>query len=149
MVARKVWPPSKICSKSWSGDIADEHEIVEEFVVPQEDGSILVDAKLDLEDFNEKLNLEIEDDEFNTIGGHVFGQLGREPSPGDQIETDAYILRIEESDRHRIIKLRLIHKTEEPAAAPPTKDSRESQSQTHVNNGGKNESKVTGKSSHD
>jgi putative hemolysin len=120
------------------GDIADEHEIVEEFVVPQEDGSILVDAKLDLEDFNERLNLEVEDDEFNTIGGHVFGQLGREPVPGDQIETEEYILRIEESDRHRIIKLRLIMKKKEGdegdnlPVTPPNSSN------------GKNESRVTG-----
>jgi CBS domain containing-hemolysin-like protein len=105
------------------GDIADEHEVVEEFVTPQEDGSFLIDAKLSLEDFNERLNLEIEDDEFNTIGGHVFGQLGHEPSAGDQIETDGYILRIEESDRHRIIKLRLIYKA-------VVSESQEKQSQT-------------------
>jgi len=105
------------------GDIADEHELVEEFVMPQEDGSLLIDAKLTLYDFGERIGIIIEDDEFNTIGGHVFGQLGREPSPGDQIETEAYILRIEESDRHRIIKLRLIQKEER-------KDSQEVQSQT-------------------
>jgi hypothetical protein len=51
--------------------------------------------------------------------------LGHEPSPGDQIETDGYILRIEESDRHRIITLRLIHKKKlEP------QDNQEKQSQT-------------------
>jgi CBS domain containing-hemolysin-like protein len=108
------------------GDIADEHEIAEEFVTPQEDGSFLIDAKLALEDFNERIGLVIEDEEFNTIGGHVFGQLGREPSPGDQIEADGYILRIEESDRHRIIKLRLILKT----VVETAKDSRDTQSQT-------------------
>jgi len=113
------------------GDISDEHEIVEESVIAQEDGSFLIDAKLALEDFNERMNLDIEDDEFNTIGGHVFGQLGREPSPGDQIEADDYILRIEESDRHRIIKLRLIRKSE-PGDG---KDSRETQSQTTGNAG--------------
>jgi putative hemolysin len=92
------------------GDIADEHEVVEEYVVKQEDGTYLIDAKLSLEEFNEAVDLSVEDEEFNTIGGHVFGELGREPKPGDEVETDVYILRIEEADRHRILKLRLILK---------------------------------------
>lgn len=90
------------------GDIADEHEIVEEYIQVDTDGSVLLDAKLTLEDANEKLGLKIEDDEFNTLGGHVFGVLGHEPQPGDEVRSDGYTLRIEESDRHRIIKLRLI-----------------------------------------
>lgn len=90
------------------GDIADEYDIVQEMVQIQPDGSVLVDAKLTLEDANEKLGLDISEEEFNTIGGHVFGLLGREPQPGDEVKGEDYILRIEESDRHRIIKLRLI-----------------------------------------
>jgi CBS domain containing-hemolysin-like protein len=90
------------------GDIADEHEIVEEFVLPNDDGSYTIDAKMTLYDANERLGLNIKDEEFNTIGGHVFGELGREPKPGDEVKGTAYTLRVEESDRHRIIKLRLI-----------------------------------------
>jgi len=90
------------------GDIADEHEIVEEYVREQEDGTYLLDAKLPLDEVGEKLGLEIEDEEFNTLGGHVFGQIGREPQVGDEVMGKDYILRVEASDRHRIIKLRLI-----------------------------------------
>lgn len=89
------------------GDIADEYDIVKEFIQLQPDGTILLDGKLDLEEANEKLGLNIEDEEFNTLGGHVFGQLGHAPELGDEVTTDHYTLRIEESDRRRIIKLRL------------------------------------------
>ncbi|HEY9871748.1 MAG TPA: hemolysin family protein [Candidatus Obscuribacterales bacterium] len=92
------------------GDIADEHEIVEEFVQEQEDGSVLLDAKISLDDLAEKLGLEIEDEEFNTLGGHVFGRLGREPQVGDEVSDDDYIFRVEEADRHRILKIRMIRK---------------------------------------
>lgn len=114
------------------GDIADEHEVVEEYVVVQEDGSYLVDAKLSLEEFNEALNVKVEDEEFNTIGGHVFGSLGREPEPGDEIEKADFILRIEESDRHRILKLRFIRKS---APSAETDDKTEN---AHPNTPGKN-----------
>jgi len=90
------------------GEIADEYDVVPLMIQEQDDGSILIDAKLSLEDANEKLGLEIEDEEFNTLGGHVFGLLGREPAPGEEVEENGYRLRIEESDRHRIVKLRLI-----------------------------------------
>lgn len=100
------------------GDIADEHEIVEEFIQEQTDGSIILDAKISLDETNEKLGLDIEDEEFNTLGGHVFGVLGREPQVGDQVSTENYTLRVEESDRHRILKLRLIR----PAACPLDSD---------------------------
>jgi Hemolysins and related proteins containing CBS domains len=95
------------------GDIADEHDIVEEMILPDTDGSVLIDARMDLEEVNDKLGLEIEDDQFTTLGGHVFGCLGHEPSVGDEINTDGYTLRIEEADRHRITKLRLIRKEKE------------------------------------
>jgi putative hemolysin len=98
------------------GDIADEHEIVEEYVHKLDDGSYLVDAKMTLDEANDRLGLEIEDEEFNTLGGHVFGRLGREPQVGDEVSDDNWTLRIVESDRHRIIKLRLImHEHEKEA----------------------------------
>jgi putative hemolysin len=95
------------------GDIADEHEIVEEYVQEQPDGSWVLDARISLDEVNEKLDLEIEDEEFNTLGGHVFGQLGREPKIGDEVTNERCLLRVEEADRHRIVKVRLI-KTELP-----------------------------------
>lgn len=114
------------------GDIADEHEIVEEFVQAQPDGSWILDARIPLDEVNEILALEIEDEEFNTLGGHVFGELGREPMIGDEVGTELYRLVVEEADRHRIVKVRLIKKTPETASqaeesngngSPPTQSS--------------------------
>jgi len=92
------------------GEIADEHEVEQVQIAAQDDGTYLLDAKISLDEANEELGLQIEDDEFNTLGGHVFGRLGHEPKVGDEVGTDDYVLRVEEADRHRIIKLRLIRK---------------------------------------
>lgn len=92
------------------GDIADEHDIIEDYQQVMEDGTVVLDAKMALDDFNERYALDIKDEEFNTLGGHVFGLLGREPQPGDEVEEGAFTLRVEEADRHRIVKLRLIRK---------------------------------------
>lgn len=106
------------------GDIADEHEVVEEYVQENSDGSLTLDAKMSLDEANDKLGLNINDEEFNTLGGHVFGELGREPHPGDEVQKDGYVLRVEESDRHRIIKLRMIRADEH---APGTNGSGDGQ----------------------
>jgi len=123
------------------GDIADEHEVVEEYVEEMEDGSVIVDARMSLYDFNERLNLKIEDEDYNTVGGHVFGKLGREPKPGDEVEVDGHILRVEESDRHRIIKLRLVKN------AAPENDQEEESNGKHETNGSNKESAKTTKES--
>jgi putative hemolysin len=102
------------------GDIADEHEIVEEYIQEQADGSWVLDARIPLDEVNEKLGLEIEDEEFNTLGGHVFGELGREPKIGDEVSSEAHILRVEEADRHRIVKVRLIKKEPETDGTKPS-----------------------------
>lgn len=88
------------------GDIADEYDIVEEYIVENSDGSYVLDARMPLEDVCENLDIDLEDEEFNTIGGHVFGKLGREPQIGDVVEYDDYVFTILESDRHRIIKVK-------------------------------------------
>ena len=118
------------------GDIADEHEIVEEFITEEEDGSYLIDAKLSLDEANEKLGLSIEDEEFNTIGGHVFGLLGREPKPGDEVTSELCILTVVEADRHRIIKLRLVK-------VEPVNESETTQMLTQANPSVKNNSTST------
>jgi CBS domain containing-hemolysin-like protein len=77
----------------------------------------MIDARIDLEDVNDKLGLNIDDEQFTTLGGHVFGHLGHEPQVGDELNTDDYTLRIEEADRHRITKLRYIPRLEHTAGA--------------------------------
>lgn len=104
------------------GEIADEHDIVEEMIKESQDGTI-IDARITLEEVNEILNLEIEDEQFNTLGGHVFGQLGHEPAVGDEVQTEDYTLRIEEADRHRIIKLKLTLNDEDGQAEEEEEES--------------------------
>ncbi len=61
---------------------------------------------------NERFSLEIEDPFYNTIGGYVFGQLGRRPEIGDEVRVDGHVFRIEAMDGLRIDRLQLISATE-------------------------------------
>ncbi len=123
------------------GEIADEYDVVQEMIKVEPDGSFLVDAKLTLEEANEKLGLNIKNEEFNTLGGHVFGLLGREPKPGEEVVQDGYILRIVESDRHRIIKLRLIKVEEKIEGGSSSDKSSDNKNANGKSSNGKNGSK--------
>jgi len=64
-------------------------------------------GRCEIEDLNHRLNMTLPDDEFQTIAGFVFGQLGREPLVGDTIQYEDYIFTVHELDGLRIKTLRL------------------------------------------
>jgi putative hemolysin len=92
------------------GDISDEYDVVQDHISAQQDGSLIVDGAMPLSDLAERLSIIINDEEFNTLGGHVFGVLGRAPRIGDEVEECGCVFRIEDIDRARILKLRLMRK---------------------------------------
>ena len=67
---------------------------------------------------NELFDLEIDDPFYNTIGGYVFGQLGRRPEIGDEVEIDGHTLRVDLLDGLRIDRLLLIKTRNEPNDDP-------------------------------
>ena len=59
--------------------------------------------------------LPVDTDAYNSIGGYVFGELGRLPKRGDVIEADGYAIRVESVRENRIVAVR-IHPPQEAAA---------------------------------
>ena len=76
-------------------------------------GAALVSGLALIADVNERLGLALSDEEYDTIGGYVFGVLGRRPEVGDEVALDGYRAHIEALDGLRIDRLRLVP---EPAA---------------------------------
>jgi CBS domain containing-hemolysin-like protein len=69
------------------GEIVDEFDDEEPMVVEIDDGW-LVDGKLDVDDLGELAGIELPDEEWDTVGGLVFGLAGRVPDEGDTFDTD-------------------------------------------------------------
>jgi hypothetical protein len=88
------------------GDIVDEYDVEEPQVIASENGWI-VDGKTHLDDLNDTIDSNLESEEFDTIGGYVFGLFGRQPKIGEAIESDGFRFTVAESDGRRIIKLRI------------------------------------------
>lgn len=74
------------------------------------DGSALINGLASLNDVNEALNLHLRDEYFETVGGYIMTRLGRIPRPGDevQVEGEQAWLRVEEMDKLRVARVRLV-----------------------------------------
>jgi CBS domain containing-hemolysin-like protein len=70
-------------------------------------------AVADLEDYG--LELPVDTDAYNSVGGFVFAQLGRLPKRGDTISANGYSIRVESVRQNRIEAVRI---RERRSAAP-------------------------------
>jgi magnesium and cobalt transporter len=95
------------------GDIADEHDEVEKpMITERADGSLDIDARLRLEDFEARMGPVLTDEEraadIDTVGGLVFTLAGRVPARGEVIGHPSGIeFRVLEADARRIRRLRV------------------------------------------
>jgi CBS domain containing-hemolysin-like protein len=94
------------------GDVRDEFEGEAEEVEVSANGEVHLSGLLSIDDVNERFELAIEDPFYNTIGGYVFGQLGRRPEIGDEVRADGHVFRVEAMDGLRIDRLQLISAAE-------------------------------------
>lgn len=86
------------------GEIRDEYDVEEPNIVAS-DGGYLVDGKVNLDDLNHEIGSSLESEEFDTVGGYVFGIFGRQPKAGESIEADGYRFTVRDTDGRRIQRL--------------------------------------------
>ncbi len=89
------------------GDIQDEYDLEEDWLQEEDDGAVLVDGRLNIEDLEEHFDIEIPRDKFDTVGGYVFNLLGRIPVKGEEIQDGALIMTVVECDSRKIGKVRI------------------------------------------
>ena len=87
------------------GEIEDEFDVPEEQIEQLDDDTYRVDGMFPIDEFNERFGTGLPDEDFHTLAGFVFGQLGRAPQPGDDIEYDGMRFDVLEVDGSRIEKL--------------------------------------------
>lgn len=91
------------------GDIQDEHDNDEEAEVRRfPDGSYEFDGKVLLDDVAELLNIRLEEPEEDTIGGYIFGSLGRRPEIGDKINIGDYTFEVLQVNGFRVVRVKAI-----------------------------------------
>jgi magnesium and cobalt transporter len=103
------------------GDIMDEYDAEQRRIEEQEDGSIVVDARLDVEDLEDYLGKEFPEGKFESVGGFIISLLGKVPEVNEKVFYDDLEIVITAADRRRIEKLRVrkLQPEELAGAAPP------------------------------
>ena len=87
------------------GDIEDEFDLPDESIEQIDEDTVLIDGTFPIDDFNERFNTEMPDEDYHTMAGFVFGLLGRQPEAGDTINHDGMRFDVLEVEGSRILKL--------------------------------------------
>jgi CBS domain containing-hemolysin-like protein len=87
------------------GEIVDEYDKEEPLVEPIDENTIRVDAKMPIDEVNELLDTDLPHEEWDTVGGLVFGITGRVPAPGEKVRYDSLEFTTERVSGRRIQKV--------------------------------------------
>lgn len=99
-------------SESIFGDIYEENEVVEEEIVERQDGSLIVDGSMNLEDFMDKMDItdfdDLKEEDFTTLSGMAMFLIGGVPKVGDKFSYKNLGFEIMDMDRGRVDKVLVI-----------------------------------------
>lgn len=89
------------------GEIRDEYDVAEESAIEAVgEGEYLLDGRIDLDDVNDLLHADLPRDTADTLGGFVYGELGKVPVAGEKLEAGGLELKVEQVTGRRIRKIR-------------------------------------------
>ena len=99
------------------GEIYDEHDEINEEMVENEDGSLIVDGGMQLQELLEKCGI-VNSYDTDTVGGWVAEMLEKVPEVNDSFDLEGYHFEVTEMDGFRVTKVKV---TEIPKTEPPEK----------------------------
>jgi CBS domain containing-hemolysin-like protein len=100
------------------GAIYDEYDRAEA-APPAEPGAPVIDGAMPISEFNTEYDLSLDDTEYTTVGGYIFGELGRLPRVGDRVTIQGHTFEILEMEGRRVKKLRVWGPQEKSAREEP------------------------------
>jgi putative hemolysin len=87
------------------GEIEDEFDLPDESIERIDERRIRIDGTFPIDDFNEQFGKSVPIEDYHTMGGYVFGLLGRAPEPGDLLEEDGLRFKVVDLEGTRIERL--------------------------------------------
>jgi len=99
------------------GEIRDEYDVESESVVDEGHGRFVFSGKVDIDAVAQRLDVDIEREGFETVGGYLLARIGRVPTVGEHFEIDGLSVVVLDAERRRITKVRMTKV--EPAAEEP------------------------------
>ena len=101
------------------GEIRDEYDVESESVVDEGNGRFVFSGKVDVDEIAHRLDVHIEREGFETVGGYLLSHLGRVPTVGERFDIDGLRVEVLDAERRRVNKVRIV-KHEEPVEAEPS-----------------------------
>ncbi len=90
------------------GDISDEYDIQTKEIETIREGEYVVDGSTRIEQLNEQIGTRIESEHYDSIGGFIIGEIGRLPQQGETVEYENTKFLIENIERNRVKKIRVL-----------------------------------------
>ena len=89
------------------GEIRDEYDVEAEPVVDEGNGSYVFSGKADVDTIVDRLNVSIEREGFETVGGFLLSHLGHVPAVGEAFDIDGLHVVVLDAERRRVRKVRI------------------------------------------
>jgi CBS domain containing-hemolysin-like protein len=89
------------------GDIRDEHDKEETRIQTLDDGTVLVDARVDVEELEDYLHIELPKGDYASVGGFLINLAGKVPQTGEVFEFDSLEFRVDKADPRKIEKINI------------------------------------------
>ena len=99
------------------GDILDDYDPEEPQPRRLDENTMVIPARMAIDDFNRFAGAELPEEEYDTMGGLVFGLFGKLPSPGAEVSFMGFTFTVKEMEGTRILELTVEHQPEEEAQA--------------------------------
>lgn len=90
------------------GDISDEYDTQTKEIETIREGEYVVDGSTRIEQLNEQIGTRIESEHYDSIGGFIIGEIGRLPQQGETVEYENTKFLIENIERNRVKKIRVL-----------------------------------------
>ena len=103
------------------GEIEDEFDLPDESVEKIDERRIRIDGTFPIDDFNEQFHVELPVEDFHTMAGYVFGQLGEAAEAGDEVLWNGLRFTVVEVEGSRIERLEIefgVEPEPEPESEP-------------------------------
>jgi putative hemolysin len=100
------------------GEIEDEFDVPDDSIERVDEDTVRIDGTFNIDEFNEQFGSDLPAEDYHTIGGFVFGELGRPAEPGDEVAHDGMVFRVDSVEGQRIERLTVTfgwrHSPDEP-----------------------------------
>jgi len=101
------------------GEIRDEYDVESEPVVDEGGGTFVFSGKVSIDEVAQRLDIDIEREGFETVGGFLMHHLGRVPVVGETVDIDGLTIEVLDAERRRINRVRISKTSKLPGADTP------------------------------